>query len=94
MNSSLIGKIEKAHRYASEPDRIRIQSIETTFHGGHDDYTVKLVGDQWTCSCHTFETHMVGTCAHIMALQHLLGKMLPDDARFATGFENGVPEAQ
>lgn len=94
MNSSLIGKIEKAHRYASEPDRIRIQSIESTFHGGHDDYTVKLNGDHWTCTCHTFESHVVGTCAHIMAMQQLLGKMLPDDARFETGFENEPAESR
>ena len=25
MNSGMIGKIEKAHRYAQEPDRVRVQ---------------------------------------------------------------------
>ena len=42
MNSSMIGKIEKAHRYAKEPERVRIHSLESTFHGGHDDYQVAL----------------------------------------------------
>ncbi|MDF3017039.1 MAG: zinc finger protein, partial [Thermomicrobiales bacterium] len=42
MNSSMIGKIEKAHRYAQEPERVRFQSLKATFHGGHDDHTVEL----------------------------------------------------
>jgi hypothetical protein len=79
----MIGKIEKAHRYAREPERISIKHLVTTFHGSHDDYEVRLDGDTWTCTCHTFEGHMVDTCSHIMAIQHLLGKMLPEDARFA-----------
>ncbi|MBD0324724.1 MAG: hypothetical protein ICV72_15270 [Aldersonia sp.] len=83
MHSSMIGKIEKAHRYASEPERIRVRRFEATFHGGHDDYVVSLDGDSWSCTCHTFETHVVGTCAHVMALQQMLGKMLSEDARYA-----------
>ena len=83
MNSSMIGKIEKAHRYASEPERIRFQRFEATFHGGHDDYVVRLDGDSWSCTCHTFESHVVGTCSHVMAMQQMLGRMLSEDARFA-----------
>ena len=56
MNSSMISKIEKAHRYAQEPDRIKFQELKATFHGGHDDYTVTLVDEHWSCTCHTFET--------------------------------------
>ena len=84
MNSSMIGKIEKAHRYAREPERIRLQHLEATFRGGHDDYTVRLRGSEWSCTCHTFESHIVGTCSHVMAMQHLLGAMLSDDARYGT----------
>ena len=83
MNSSMIGKIEKAHRYANEPERIRFQRFEATFRGGHDDYVVRLNGDSWSCTCHTFESHVVGTCSHVMAMQQMLGKMLSEDARFA-----------
>jgi hypothetical protein len=83
----MIGKIEKAHRYAREPERIRLSTLEATFHGGHDDYTVRLDGETWTCSCHTFSSHMVGdTCAHIMAMQQVLGAMLTDSAKY------GMPE--
>jgi hypothetical protein len=83
MNSSMIGKIEKAHRYAREPERIRVADLSATFHGGHDDYTIRLENGQWTCSCHTFESHAVGsTCSHVMAMQQILGQMLSEDARY------------
>jgi len=83
MNSSMIGKIEKAHRYAREPERVRFSTFEATFQGGHDAYTISLKDDQWTCSCHTYSSHAVGTCSHIMALQQMLGPMLTQEARFA-----------
>jgi hypothetical protein len=83
MNSSMISKIEKAHRYAQEPDRIKFQELKATFHGGHDDYSVTLIDEHWSCTCHTFETHAIGTCSHIMALQEILESMLTSDARFA-----------
>lgn len=83
MNSSMISKIEKAHRYAQEPDRAEIRNLTATFRGGHDDYIVKLEGDRWSCNCHTFESHALGTCSHIMALQQILSPMLSQDARFA-----------
>ena len=82
MNSSMIGKIEKAHRYAREPERIRFGSLEATFHGSHDDYTIRLADGVWECSCHTFASHMLGTCSHIMAMQQLLSPMLSEDARY------------
>jgi hypothetical protein len=84
MNSSMIGKIEKAHRYAREPERVRITGFAASFRGGHDDYAVELKDGHWHCSCHTFESHIVGTCAHVMALQQMLGSMLPGDIRYAT----------
>lgn len=84
MNSSMIGKIEKAHRYAREPERIRFQAFEAVFRGGHDAYTVRLVDGDWRCSCNTFASHAVGTCSHVMAMQQILSAMLPDHARFGT----------
>jgi hypothetical protein len=83
MNSGMIGKIEKAHRYAQEPDRVRFKDFEATFRGGHDDYVVRLHDNHWTCSCHTFESHMVGTCSHIMAIQQMLAPMLSPEAKYA-----------
>lgn len=79
MNSGLIGKIEKAHRYAQEPERIRISSLTSTFNGDNSSYDLTLNGDQWECSCHTYETF--ADCQHVMALQLLLNPMLSEDAR-------------
>ena len=83
MNSSMIGKIEKAHRYAREPERVRMHSIEATFHGGHDDHQVSLRDGHWHCSCHAFSSHALGTCAHVMAIQHMLSPMLSEEDRFS-----------
>lgn len=80
MNSSMISKIEKAHRYAQEPDRISISAFKGRFHGGHDDYDVTLENEDWSCSCHSFES--LGTCSHIMAVQEILGTMLSGDRRY------------
>ncbi len=85
MHSSMIGKIEKAHRYAQEPDRVRLDGLSATFRGSHDDYRITLQDGHWTCTCHTFESHAVGTCAHVMALQQVLGSMLDESVRYDVG---------
>ena len=36
MHSSVIGKIEKAHRYARERDRITVEGVQVTFRGDND----------------------------------------------------------
>lgn len=81
MNSSIYGKIEKAKRYAAEPERVQFTALAATFHGSHDEYTITLRDDAWHCSCHFFESQDYGTCSHIMALQRLLAPMLSADAK-------------
>lgn len=90
MNSGMIGKIEKAHRYAQEPERVSILNLEATFRGSHDTYNVSLTDKGWHCSCHTFEAHVLDSCAHVMAAQQILGPMLSDEARFGKA-QPGVP---
>ena len=75
MHSSLIGKIEKAHRYARETDRITFASLYLEFRGDNDTHRVSLDADRWQCTCHFFGSW--GSCVHIMALQTILGNMLP-----------------
>ena len=79
MHSSVIGKIEKAHRYARELDRITVERISLTFRGDNDTHRVSLDADGWQCTCHYFESFR--TCAHILALQDVLGVMLPEEAQ-------------
>jgi hypothetical protein len=77
MNSSLIGKIEKARRYAAEPERVQVQSLHVRFRGEHDVYDVHFADGSWSCTCHSFEALGLGTCSHIMALERLLGPIAP-----------------
>lgn len=78
MNSSLIGKIEKAHRYAMQPERISFTSFEATFRGENDSHTVSLENGKWHCTCHFFVGWNV--CSHTMAMEKILKPMLPPEA--------------
>lgn len=75
MNSSLIGKIEKAKRYAQERERITLTDFHATFRGEHDTYDLTFREGRWNCSCYYFPGH--GLCSHTMALEKILGEMLP-----------------
>ncbi len=56
MHSSVIGKIEKANRYARERDRITVDRIAVTFQGDNDTHRLSLDADGWQCNCHYFES--------------------------------------
>jgi hypothetical protein len=79
MQSSLIGKIEKANRYAQETDRIMFNELAVKFRGDNDNYNTGYKDGKWHCSCHFFATW--GLCSHTMALQKVLGDMLPTEAQ-------------
>lgn len=78
MNSSVIGKIEKARRYAQEKHRIRFESFEVSFQGENSDHKVNLSGEKLRCTCDFFAGY--GTCAHTMTLERILEGMLPATA--------------
>ena len=81
MHSSLIGKIQKAHLYAEEPERIAVETFSATFRGDHDSYLVSFRDGQWTCTCGFFPQW--GVCSHIMATQRLLGAIAPHERESA-----------
>lgn len=78
MQSSLIGKIEKAKRYAQEPERITFKDFAVDFRGENDTYKTSYEAGKWRCTCRFFSQR--GICSHTMALQRLLGAMLPKEA--------------
>ncbi len=78
MQSSLIGKIEKAKRYAQEKERVTFSELSAKFHGENDDYIISYKDGKWHCSCHFFEGWRL--CSHTMALEKILGDMLPEEA--------------
>lgn len=78
MHSSLISKIEKANRYAQERDRITFSDLTVSFRGEHSTYNLSYKEGKWHCSCSFFPKW--GLCSHTMALQKILGEMLPQEA--------------
>ena len=77
MYSSLIGKIEKARRYAQEPQRVSIKQLSATFRGDHSEYDVAYVDCKWRCTCDFFAGY--GTCSHTMAMERTLGGLAPKE---------------
>lgn len=78
MHSSLIGKIEKARRYAQERDRVRFSSFKATFRGDNDSYQVEYEGGKFHCTCNFFAGW--GECAHTMTLERMFAENLPKTA--------------
>ncbi len=78
MQSSLIGKIEKAKRYAQESDRIKFSELSVKFRGENDCHTTEYRDGRWHCTCNFFSNW--GRCSHTMALEKILGNMLPQEA--------------
>lgn len=76
MDYGMIGKIEKAKRYAEERERINFENLKATFSGSNNSHTVSLDHGEWHCTCDFFQTR--GRCSHTMALEIVLKGMLPE----------------
>lgn len=74
MDYGMIGKIEKAKRYAQEPQRVTLKSLQVEFKGDNNNYQISLGGSGWHCTCPGFGQHKI--CPHIMSLERLLRPML------------------
>ena len=94
MNSSLIGKIEKARRYADERDRrVRFSSFTVQVAGENDAHEVRLEQGTLSCACDFYAGW--GVCSHTMTLERILGPMLPTEARTKeTPAQSSEPLAQ
>ena len=92
MQSSMIGKVEKAMRYAHEPDRVTFSSFVASFAGDNGTHSVTLDADRWRCDCHLFET--AGGCTHTLAMQKMLDPMLTDAARETTLYHHVEERAE
>ncbi len=78
MQSSIISKVEKARRYAQEPNRVTFSEFAVKFRGENNTYDVTYRDGAWHCSCDFFANW--GLCSHTMALERILNKMLPEEA--------------
>lgn len=75
MDNGMIGKIEKAKRYAEERHRIQFEQFRVTFDGDNNPHTVHFEQGQWRCDCDFFQSR--GVCSHTMALERILEDMIP-----------------
>ncbi|HMN13595.1 MAG TPA: SWIM zinc finger family protein [Bellilinea sp.] len=74
----MIGKRDKALRYAQERDRFRFDSFAVTMSGDNNPHHIKYDDGKWACDCSFFATR--GFCSHTMALEILLENMLQQPA--------------
>ena len=74
MDYGLIGKLEKAKRYAEERDRFHFNTFDVTFHGDNNDHRVSYKNGAFQCDCEFFITHK--RCGHTMAMEILLKDMI------------------
>ncbi len=75
MDHGMIGKIEKAHRYAQERERFRFDQFHLTFTGENNNHQVSFDSGTFKCDCEFFLLRE--RCSHTMALEQLLQNMLP-----------------
>ncbi len=75
MDSGMIGKIQKAKRYAQERERFHIQALTVFMDGANNSHRISFADEKWNCDCDFFRSH--GLCTHTMALEELLKGMLP-----------------
>jgi hypothetical protein len=74
MDYGMIGKIEKAKRYAQEPQRVTFNMLHIQFRGDNSSYEILLDANGWNCTCPGFQSHKI--CPHIMSMERLLRPML------------------
>ena len=75
MDSAMIGKIEKGIRYAQERERFEFQQFTVKVQGAHRAHVVSYNNGQWSCGCDFFASR--GRCSHTIAVEKVLGIMLP-----------------
>ncbi len=69
---SAASRIIKARQYAAEKDqRIRVYSFEVEIHGDNANHFVSYNRGKWNCDCEEFIRR--GICAHVMAMEEILG---------------------
>lgn len=67
--------IDKAHRYAEEPERVRLTSLEARVRGDNGDHLVALTTGRLSCNCDHYEHE--GLCAHVLTVERVLKSYVP-----------------
>lgn len=70
---AIASRIIKARQYAAErDDRLLVNSLQVKFHGEHSDHSVSYDQGSWHCDCEEFQRRSI--CAHVMAMEEILGE--------------------
>ncbi len=72
----MIGKLEKAKRYAQERNRVHFHSFTVSIDGENNSHQVTFKDGVWSCDCDFFQSR--GRCSHSMALDLILEGMIPE----------------
>lgn len=75
MDTGLLRKYEKAKAYAAERERMRVESLTVHFDGKNSPHKVQFQDGRWQCDCEFFVGRQ--RCTHTMALEMVLGSMVP-----------------
>jgi hypothetical protein len=76
MDYGMIGKIEKAKRYAEERERFQFENFQATIAGTNNSHRIAFNNGEWNCDCDFFTSR--GVCSHTMAMERILMNMLPE----------------
>lgn len=79
LHSTITNKIQKAKRYAAEPDRVQFESLKVHFAGVNNDHAVEFNAGRWNCDCGSFLRH--DRCSHTMAMEQMLEGMVAEGSR-------------
>ena len=79
LQSTLVSKTEKAHRYSKEPDRLDITTLRATFKGDNDVYELEFSDGHWNCACDFFGHYAV--CCHVEATSRMFADSLAETAQ-------------
>jgi hypothetical protein len=74
MDYGMIGKIEKAKRYAEQRSRFQFSTFTVTMDGENNPHTIQYENGDWQCDCDFFRSR--GRCSHTMALEMILEGMI------------------
>ena len=76
MDSGMIGKIQKAKRYAEqERERFTIESLVISVDGTNNTHTVSIKDGKLLCTCDFYQTREY--CSHTMAIEEIMKGMAP-----------------
>ena len=76
MDSGMIGKIQKAKRYAEqERERFQIESLVISVDGTNNTHRVTLKDGKLSCTCDFYQSREY--CSHTMAIEEIMKGMSP-----------------